>query len=223
MQNRNAIFAGGIRPHLYCLPILKREKDREALVAAATGGSPRFFLGTDSAPHERSTKENACGCAGLFTAHAALELYAEAFEQAGRLDRLEAFASHFGADFYGLPRNSDTITLIKEPWMPPQSYAFADGTLMPYRGRRIDRLAPGGGGAGMTQLPPITFATRFRGFLPVVIDVETGGFNAQTDALLEIAAVLIDMRSDGTLCAARLIAITWRRSPDRTSSRPRSP
>jgi dihydroorotase len=144
IENRNAIFAGGIRPHLYCLPILKREKDREALVAAATGGSPRFFLGTDSAPHERSTKENACGCAGMFTAHAALELYAEAFEQAGRLDRLEAFASHFGADFYGLARHRDTVTLIKEPWVPPQSYAFADGTLIPYRGGESIawRLAP---------------------------------------------------------------------------------
>ena len=144
IENRNAIFAGGIRPHLYCLPILKREQDRQALVAAATGGSPRYFLGTDSAPHERSTKENACGCAGMFTAHAALELYAEAFERAGRLDRLEAFASHFGADFYGLPRHSDTITLIKEPWVPPESYAFAGGTLVPYRGGETVgwRLAP---------------------------------------------------------------------------------
>ncbi len=110
LHNRNAIFTGGIRPHYYCLPILKRERDREALVAAATGGNPRFFLGTDSAPHERSTKENACGCAGMFTAHAAIELYAEVFEQAGRLDRLEAFASHFGADFYGLPRHPERIT-----------------------------------------------------------------------------------------------------------------
>jgi dihydroorotase len=144
LENRNALFAGGIRAHLYCLPILKREQDRRALVAAATGGNPRFFLGTDSAPHERSAKENACGCAGMFTAHAALELYAEAFERAGRLDRLEAFASHFGADFYGLPRHSDTITLIKEPWVPPESYAFAGGTLVPYRGGETVgwRLAP---------------------------------------------------------------------------------
>jgi dihydroorotase len=144
LENRNALFAGGIRPHLYCLPILKREQDRRALVAAATGGNPRFFLGTDSAPHERSTKEHARGCAGMFTAHAALELYAEAFERAGRLDRLEAFASHFGADFYGLPRHSDTITLIKEPWVPPESYAFAGGTLVPYRGGETVgwRLAP---------------------------------------------------------------------------------
>ena len=133
LENRNAIFSGGIKPHLYCLPILKREHDRQALIAAATGGSPRFFLGTDSAPHERSAKENACGCAGMFTAHAALELYAEAFERAGRLDRLESFASHFGADFYGLTRHSDTITLIKEPWVPPQSYGFGGGTVVPYR------------------------------------------------------------------------------------------
>jgi dihydroorotase len=144
LENRNAIFSGGIKPHLYCLPILKREHDRQALIAAATGGSPRFFLGTDSAPHERSAKENACGCAGMFTAHAALELYAEAFERAGRLDRLESFASHFGADFYGLARHSDTITLIKEPWVPPQSYGFGGGTVVPYRsGKAVGwRLAP---------------------------------------------------------------------------------
>jgi len=104
-----------------------------ALIGAATGGSPKFFLGTDSAPHERSAKENACGCAGMFTAHAAVELYAEAFESVGRLDRLEAFASHFGADFYGLPRHDDTITLVKEPWVPPKAYDFGDGTLVPYR------------------------------------------------------------------------------------------
>ena len=133
LHNRNAIFSGGIRPHYYCLPVLKREHDRQALLGAATGGNPRYFLGTDSAPHERSTKENACGCAGMFTAHAAIELYAEAFEAAGRLDRLEAFASHFGADFYGLPRHADTITLIKEPWIGPEKVAFGSGTLIPYR------------------------------------------------------------------------------------------
>jgi len=133
LHNRNAIFAGGIRPHYYCLPILKRERDRQALLGAATGGNPRFFLGTDSAPHERAAKQSACGCAGMFTAHAALELYAEAFESAGRLDRLEAFAGHFGADFYGLPRHEDKITLIKESWMPPESYDFGDGALVPYR------------------------------------------------------------------------------------------
>ncbi|HWX33278.1 MAG TPA: dihydroorotase [Steroidobacteraceae bacterium] len=134
LHNRNAIFSGGIRPHYYCLPILKRERDREALLGAATGGNPRFFLGTDSAPHERATKENACGCAGMFTAHAALELYAEVFESAGRLDRLEPFASHFGADFYGLPRHDETITLVKESWVPPRVYDFGNGALVPYRG-----------------------------------------------------------------------------------------
>ena len=134
LHNRNAIFSGGIRPHYYCLPILKRERDRLALLGAATGGNPRFFLGTDSAPHERASKENACGCAGMFTAHAAIELYAEAFESAGRLDRLEAFAAHFGADFYGLPRHSETITLVKESWVPPATYDFGAGTLVPYRG-----------------------------------------------------------------------------------------
>jgi len=134
LLNRNALFAGGIRPHLYCLPILKREADREALLAAATSGNPRFFLGTDSAPHERGAKEAACGCAGMFTAHAALELYAEAFDQAGCLDRLEPFASHFGADFYGLPRHDDLITLTKETWVPPTSYEFGGGALVPFRG-----------------------------------------------------------------------------------------
>ena len=135
LHNRNAIFLGGIRPHLYCLPILKRERDRQALLTAATGGNARFFLGTDSAPHERASKENACGCAGMFTAHAAIELYAEVFEAAGRLERLEPFASHFGADFYGLPRHEDTITLVKETWAPPRVYDFGSGgVLVPYRG-----------------------------------------------------------------------------------------
>ena len=133
LHNRNAIFSGGIRPHFYCLPLLKREPDREALLEAATGGNPRFFLGTDSAPHEKNAKENACGCAGMFTAHAAIELYAEAFASVGRLDRLEAFASHFGADFYGLPRNTDSITLLDEPSMVPAGYVFGDGALIPYR------------------------------------------------------------------------------------------
>src|ERR1700677_2626402 len=134
LHNRNALFMGGIRPHYYCLPILKRERDRQALLQAATSGNPRFFLGTDSAPHERGTKETACGCAGMFTAHAAIELYAEAFESAGRLDRLEGFASHFGADFYGLPRHTETITLVKESWVPPATYDFGGGALVPYRG-----------------------------------------------------------------------------------------
>ncbi len=133
LHNRNALFSGGIRPHYYCLPILKRERDRQALLGAATGGNPKFFLGTDSAPHERAAKENACGCAGMFTAHAAIELYAEAFESLGRLDRLEPFASHFGADFYGLPRHGERITLVKESWTPPQTYEFGNGALVPYR------------------------------------------------------------------------------------------
>ena len=114
LYNRNVMFQGGIRPHYYCLPVLKRETHREALVAAATSGNPKFFLGTDSAPHAAHAKESACGCAGIYTAHAAIELYAEAFEAAGALDRLESFSSHFGPDFYGLPRNTDTITLLKE-------------------------------------------------------------------------------------------------------------
>jgi len=133
LHNRNAIFAGGIRPHFYCLPILKREADRLALIGAATSGNPRFFLGTDSAPHERAAKETACGCAGMFTAHAAVELYAEVFEAAGRLDRLEGFASHFGADFYGLPRHRERITLKRESWVSPDSYSYGDGALIPYR------------------------------------------------------------------------------------------
>jgi dihydroorotase len=133
LLNRNAIFTGGIRPHHYCLPVLKREVHREALVEAATGGSPQFFLGTDSAPHGRRTKEAACGCAGIYSAHAAIELYAEAFERAGRLDRLEAFASFHGADFYRLPRNGTAITLVREPWTVPDSYPFGDDTLVPFR------------------------------------------------------------------------------------------
>ncbi|MDM7323182.1 MAG: dihydroorotase [Gammaproteobacteria bacterium] len=116
LYNRNAMLVGGLRPHYYCLPILKREEHRQALVAAATSGNPKFFLGTDSAPHPKNTKESSCGCAGCYTAHAAIELYAEAFDQAGALDRLEGFASHFGADFYGLPRNEGHITLVKEAW-----------------------------------------------------------------------------------------------------------
>jgi dihydroorotase len=133
LHNRNAIFSGGIRPHYFCWPVLKREEDRLALLGAATSGSPRFFLGTDSAPHEKSTKESSCGCAGMFTAHAAVELYAEAFDSVGRLDRLQGFASHFGADFYGLARHEDTITLVEEPWAVPKSYPFPDGSLVPYR------------------------------------------------------------------------------------------
>ena len=138
LMNRNALFAGGVRPHHYCLPVLKTESDREALLAAATSGEPRFFLGTDSAPHARSAKESSCGCAGIFTAHAAIELYAEAFEAAGALPRLQGFASEFGADFYRLPRNEGFITLRREPWSVPESYPFGGETLVPLRaGERI--------------------------------------------------------------------------------------
>ena len=133
LLNRNAIFAGGIRPHHYCLPVLKRELHREVLLQAATSGNPKFFLGTDSAPHARSAKESACGCAGLYTAHAAIELYAEAFEQADALDRLEGFASLHGADFYGLPRNTGSITLEKNSWKVPASYPLGKEKLIPMR------------------------------------------------------------------------------------------
>ncbi len=131
--NRNAMFAGGIRPHHYCLPVAKRERHRQALVAAATSGDPKFFLGTDSAPHGRRRKEAEFGCAGIYSAHAALELYAEAFEQAGALNRLEAFASHFGPDFYGLPRNQERITLVKASWQVEEALAFGDDVLVPFR------------------------------------------------------------------------------------------
>jgi len=126
LLNRNAILAGGIRPHHYCLPVLKREEHRQALLKVATGANPKFFLGTDSAPHARGRKESACGCAGIYSAHAAIELYTEIFDQAGALDKLEGFASHFGADFYRLPRNKDSITLIKQPWTVPDSYPYTD-------------------------------------------------------------------------------------------------
>ena len=133
LLNRNALFVGGIRPHHYCLPILKREAHRVALVAAATSGSPKFFLGTDSAPHPRHAKESDCGCAGIYTAHAAIELYAEAFEQADALDRLEAFASFHGPDFYRLPRNRDTITLEKTAWSVPAEMSFGTHPGVPMR------------------------------------------------------------------------------------------
>ncbi|WP_291008864.1 dihydroorotase [Hydrogenophaga sp.] len=133
LYNRNALFTGGIRPHYYCLPVLKRETHRQALVAAATGGSPKFFLGTDSAPHPAHLKEHATGCAGCYTAHAALEMYAEVFDAAGALDKLEGFASFFGADFYGLPRNAGTVTLRRERWTPPESFAFGEAQLKPLR------------------------------------------------------------------------------------------
>ena len=125
--NRNHMLVGGIKPHYYCLPVLKRERHRDALLAAATSGSSKFFLGTDSAPHARGDKESACGCAGAFTAPAALELYAMAFEQAGRLEQLEGFASHHGPDFYGLPRNSRQVTLVRESWQLPETLPYAEG------------------------------------------------------------------------------------------------
>jgi dihydroorotase len=133
LYNRNAMLVGGIRPHFYCLPILKRETHREALVQAATSGSKKFFLGTDSAPHAQHTKENACGCAGCYSAHSAIELYAEAFEAAGALDKLEAFASFHGADYYGLPRNTGKITLRREEWQMPHTVEFGGSSLVPLR------------------------------------------------------------------------------------------
>jgi len=140
LYNRNAIFTGGIRPHYYCLPVLKRETHRQALVKAATSGNAKFFLGTDSAPHPRNTKEAACGCAGMYTAHAALELYAEAFDSVGALDKLEAFASFNGPDFYRLPRNSGTVTLRRESWTVPATLAYLDDApLVPLRaGETLD-------------------------------------------------------------------------------------
>ena len=133
LYNRNAMFAGGMRPHYYCLPVLKRETHRQALVQAAISGSPKFFLGTDSAPHDRHTKENACGCAGIYSAHTAMELYAEVFEQAGALDKLEAFASFYGADFYGLPRNKQRIVMRKMEWQVPATLELGEHVLVPLR------------------------------------------------------------------------------------------
>jgi len=133
LYNRNHMLAGGIRPHYYCLPILKRGTHQQALIAAATSGNPKFFLGTDSAPHAKDKKEAACGCAGSYTAYAAIELYAEAFDDAGALDKLEAFASHFGADFYQLPRNTAKITLIKQEWKAPESLLMGGDALIPLR------------------------------------------------------------------------------------------
>lgn len=137
LMNRNDMFKGGIQPHHYCLPILKREEHRLALVKAATSGSAKFFLGTDSAPHAKHAKEAACGCAGMYTAHTATELYAEAFENAGALDKLEGFASFYGADFYGLPRNAEKITLIKENWQVPTHLTFDDDVLIPLRAGQL--------------------------------------------------------------------------------------
>ncbi len=139
LYNRNAMFSGGVRPHYYCLPVLKRETHRQALIEAATGGNRKFFLGTDSAPHAIHTKEAACGCAGIYTAHAAIELYAEAFEQAGALDKLEAFASFFGADYYRLPRNLKKIVLRREEWQVPARMKFGEFELVPLRAEKMLR------------------------------------------------------------------------------------
>jgi dihydroorotase len=133
LMNRNALFMGGIRPHHYCLPVLKREEHREALVDAATSGNPKFFLGSDSAPHARAAKEAGCGCAGIYTAHAAIELYAIAFEEAQALDKLEGFAAEHGAHFYHLPPNRGSITLVREDWTVPESLAFGGESLVPLR------------------------------------------------------------------------------------------
>ena len=133
LLNRNSLFMGGIRPHHYCLPVLKREEHREALVEAATSGNPKFFLGTDSAPHPRKEKEAACGCAGIYTAHAAIELYAAAFEEAGALDKLESFAAEFGARFYGLPPNEERVTLVRQDWRAPERIPFGGDDLVPLR------------------------------------------------------------------------------------------
>lgn len=139
LLNRNALFTGGIRPHHYCLPVLKREEHRLALIQAAISGNPKYFLGTDSAPHVRHAKESSCGCAGIYSSHAAIELYAEVFDQAGALDRLEAFASFYGADFYQLPRNTTTITLEKRSWQVPEEMSFGEAAGVPLRaGKQVD-------------------------------------------------------------------------------------
>ena len=160
LWSRNALFAGGIRPHFYCLPVLKRETHREALVAAATSGNPRFFLGTDSAPHAKHTKENDCGCAGCYSAHAALELYAEVFDDEHALDKLEGFASRFGADFYGLPRNADTITLVREVWTVPAEYPFGADTHRAAARGRSDALAARHVGGRQRSVPASSGCTR---------------------------------------------------------------
>ncbi len=148
--NRNAMFDRGLRPHHYCLPVAKRERHRRALLVAATSENPKFFLGTDSAPHERAAKEAACACAGIFTAHGAIELYAEAFEQAGALERLERFASFNGPDFYGLPRNRDRLTLVRRRWVVPPTLALGPAHLVPFRAGEPIVWEIGGGSAGST-------------------------------------------------------------------------
>jgi len=139
LLNRNALFDGGIRPHHYCLPVLKREEHRLALISAVASGNPKFFLGTDSAPHARQAKETSCGCAGIYTAHAGIELYAEAFDAASALDKLEAFASFHGADFYGLPRNREQIVLAQREWSVPDEVPFGQFTLVPFRAGGVVR------------------------------------------------------------------------------------
>jgi len=147
LLNRNDMLAGGIRPHYYCLPVLKRREHQRALIEAAISGHPRYFLGTDSAPHTTHSKESDCGCAGTYTAHAALELYAEIFETAGALDRLQDFASSFGADFYGLPRNTQTVTLRREPWQVPRHLPLGEESLTPLRaGETVAWKVVDGGG-----------------------------------------------------------------------------
>ncbi|KAK9829133.1 hypothetical protein WJX72_004069 [[Myrmecia] bisecta] len=139
LLSRNALFQGGLRPHVFCLPILKREEHRQAVLAAATSGSPKFFLGTDSAPHPVGAKESACGCAGIYSAPVALSLYAHAFEKAGALDKLEAFASHNGPDWYGLPRSTDNVTLVRQPWTVPARYQFGDSEVVPmWAGQQVE-------------------------------------------------------------------------------------
>lgn len=137
LLNRNDLLVGGIKPHYYCLPVLKRRSDQEALVEAATSGNPKFFIGTDSAPHAKNAKETVCGCAGIYSAHAALSLYAESFERENALDKLEAFCSFYGPDFYGLPRNTSKVTLVREEWSIPPSYPFGDSELIPFRANTV--------------------------------------------------------------------------------------
>ncbi len=191
--NRNDMLVGGIKPHFYCLPILKRQTHQTTLLEVATSGNPKFFLGTDSAPHAQNAKENACGCAGCYSAPNAIELYAQAFDQVGKLERLEGFASHFGADFYGLPRNTSTITLVKEDNLVPESFDYLDN-------QKSSRCMPGkrcnGEKCDTRKLCPGHWPT-FSWLLPVVVDVETAGFNAQTDALLEIACIPIVYDAQG--------------------------
>src|SRR5690606_36645535 len=208
MYNRNHMLVGGVRPHLYCLPILKRNKHQQALREAVASGDPRFFLGTDSAPHARDKKEAACGCAGCYSAYGAIGLYADNFEELGILDKLEAFASFNGADFYGLPRNTDTITLVREAWTMPEQLPLAGEPIVTLKAgetvhwRMASTLSDNtniGVRVSDENKQPHPMSPRFRGFLPVLVDVETAGFNPERDALLEIAAVMLTMDENGLL------------------------